>query len=270
MRILRNIFYFLLVFFYLGLVMSWDVAVIMGGEDATGEEYSDVEVYNEEENTCHPNQRLYQYIGRATHTAGLFLPSAGIVVCGGVTAGISVAECVSYQNPVSDVLAWSVYRYQPGTQVWHHQGILDTGVQAWGDFGFLQVGGLYVGEEMPSTTSTYRYKNGDTVITEDANNTLPFPRSGECFVRIRTPAGMHQYLAIGGKTPENAPQISYYYCNKESCQWAEAMIAGHSGPVLLCLLPSSGPASAQLAWLSLTLSLPMIGCSASSRNSSFS
>ena len=38
----------------------------------------------------------------------------------------------------------------------------------------------------------------------------------------------------------------------------------------LLLLPSSGPAPAQLAWLSLILSLPMIGCSASSRNSSFS
>ena len=127
---------------------------------------------------------------------------------------------------------WNKLEYSIGTDVTKNKGILDTGMEVWnfatGELGFYQVGGRYSETQEPSMTSTYKYKDGDHVINNDPSSQLPYPRSGECFVRIKTPLGRYQYLAIGGKTiPEDAKHISYYYCNQQSCEWRNFRLSQH-------------------------------------------
>ena len=49
--------------------------------------------------------------------------------------------------------------------------------------------------------STYKYKHGDRVIKDDPNNFIPHPRSGHCFVRVRSfDDRRYKYMGIGGQT----------------------------------------------------------------------
>ena len=240
MTYLRIIDWFVLVLFKQRLVQGWEVAVIIGGEDNKGAEHSDVELFVGQNHSCSPYGNLATYSGAATHMAGVFVPNVGIFVCGGKKNGLSNASCQYYYSPSPHHLAWTKYNYPSESEIGKNQGILDTGLEVWRfedthEQGFFQVGGRYPNEEDPSMTRTYKFRNMYDPITEDPQIQLPFPRSGECFVRMQISNSSFVYLAIGGKTvPESAPQISYYYCIKNDCKWANAtvpkleQITGHS------------------------------------------
>ena len=246
----RSIFYLLLIILRINNAWRSEVAVIMGGKSEAGTEHFEVEVYTERSDSCAKDlhglqaEEVFDYIGASTNAAGLYLDNLGLFVCGGMNLGVPDAECYYYYfRSMPGLFRWSKFDYEKETDIFQNHGILDTAMEAWdfntGELGFYQVGGRYNVAQDPSMLSTYKYKDGDTVINQEPNNEMPYPRAGHCFVRVKTSSdGRYQYLAIGGETsPENTAQINYYYCNDEDCtnwNWEVSIvpeldqITGHS------------------------------------------
>ena len=93
-------------------------------------------------------KEIFNYPGPSTNTAGLYLDNLGLFVCGGLRGGVAEAGCYYHlYTPIPDNFLWAKFDYDTGTDVFDHQGILDSAIETW-DFdddglGFFQVGGQH-------------------------------------------------------------------------------------------------------------------------------